>query len=167
VSCADVSCRLRRAALFDRTLYYRYTLTRAWDPGLPAVAFVMLNPSTADARRDDPTIRRCINLARAWGFGSMCAVNLFAFRATHPADLRAAPDPVGPANDRHLLRVCSAADQTIVAWGVHGSFRRRDAQVLDLIARCCRPRCLGLTKAGLPRHPLMIPRAVRPRLFTP
>src|SRR5438309_1272265 len=85
---------LRRAALFDPTGRYRYTLTRVWDPALEPVVFVMLNPSTADASRDDPTIRRCINLARAWGFGSMHALNLFAFRATRPADLRAAPDPV-------------------------------------------------------------------------
>src|SRR4028119_2392792 len=96
------SGREHRGAIFDPTRTYRYALWRTWDAARPPVAFVLLNPSTADARRDDPTIRRCANFARTWGFGGLEVVNLFAFRATHPTDLKCAADPVGPQNDVHL-----------------------------------------------------------------
>ena len=90
----------RTGADFDPTGVYRYSLWREWDARAPAVAFVMLNPSTADAGKDDPTIRRCASFARSWGYGSLEVVNLFAYRASEPKRLRQTPDPIGPANDR-------------------------------------------------------------------
>ncbi len=123
----------------------------------------MLNPSTADAERDDPTIRRCAGFARSWGFGGMTVVNLFALRATDPARLRRARDPVGRDNDRHIAAAASAG-LVVVAWGVHGRLGERDRAVLALLSGC-RPGCLGTTRGGHPRHPLYLPAATRCRPF--
>src|SRR5262249_14212908 len=91
---------VRRAAVISDCGRYRYSLTRRWgDAAEPRALFVMLNPSTADAEQDDPTIRRCIGFAKAWGMGSLEVVNLYALRATDPAALLSAPDPIGPKND--------------------------------------------------------------------
>lgn len=80
---------------------YRYWLCREWSPGLDSLVWLMLNPSTADATQDDPTIRRCMGFARRWGYGGITVVNLYAYRATNPRDLLTAADPVGPENDRY------------------------------------------------------------------
>ena len=108
---------------------YRYRLSRTWDPTGPVVAFVMLNPSTADAEVLDPTVRRCVGFARGWGFGSLEVVNLFAFRATDPRDLLRAAAPVGAANDRAILDAASAADRVVVAWGTRGTHLGRATEV--------------------------------------
>jgi hypothetical protein len=148
-------------ALFDPTHTYRYRLWRVWNDALPRVAFVLLNPSTADADRDDPTIRRCVGFARAWGFGGVEVVNLFAYRATHPADLRRCAaadggDPVGPENDAHLAAVFSAAGLVVAGWGVHGSLLGRAAAVRAAGLLPASAVCLGCTKSGEPRHPLYV-----------
>ena len=138
---------------------YRYRLWRCWLPGAATAVWVMLNPSTADDVRDDPTIRRCIALARAWGFGGMEVVNLFGLRATRPVDLRAARDPVGPANDEALVGAARRGDAVFAAWGIHGVPRAEAARAL---LRDCAVWCLGVTRGGQPRHPLYVPAAVRP-----
>ncbi|HKJ00091.1 MAG TPA: DUF1643 domain-containing protein [bacterium] len=159
---------LLRAAVFDASGCYRYTLTRRWAPGGDSVAFVLLNPSTADAERDDPTIRRCMGFARDWGFAALEVVNLFAWRVTQPAGLRRAPDPVGPENDAHLLRVTQAARRVVLAWGIHGALGGRDAAVCALLASAVRRlECLGVTQGGHPRHVLYLPRDTRPVVYRP
>lgn len=150
--------------MFDARGRYRYRLWRRWRASGPVVAFVMLNPSTADAERDDPTIRRCTGFARAWGFAAMTVVNLFALRATDPARLRRARDPVGPDNDRHIAAAAAGSDAVVLAWGNHGALGGRDRAVLDLLAGS-RPSCLGVTGSGQPRHPLYLRRATRRRPF--
>jgi hypothetical protein len=120
----------------------------------------MLNPSTADDVRDDPTIRRCIGLSRAWGFGGIDVVNLYGLRATDPADLRAARDPVGADNDGAIARAARRADAVFAAWGIHADEARVTA-VRRLLAGCAL-WCLGRTRDGHPRHPLYVPGAVRP-----
>jgi hypothetical protein len=133
---------------------YRYWLTRIWVPALPGVCWVMLNPSTADAERDDPTIRRCVRFSRRWGFGGLVVVNLFAWRAKRPAELSAIDDPVGEDNDASLLE--HAGGRTVIAaWGNHGALLGRAKTVLQLLAGS-RIRCLGVTAAGQPRHPLYV-----------
>lgn len=144
-----------RAATLSRCRRYRYSLTRTWDTDLPTVAFVGLNPSTADARRDDPTVRRCVGFARDWGYGTLILVNLFAFRATDPSELLDVRDPVGPENDDWLARVAESADKVVAAWGVHGCLRGRDQAVLGLLPSVA---CLGRTREGHPRHPLYLAR---------
>lgn len=148
----------RSSAVFSSCGLYRFALTREWGQG-GRVCFIMLNPSTADHLRNDPTIARCENRARDMGATGFRIVNLFAFRATYPRELRAAPDPVGPGNDADIRRAARWADQVICAWGVHGGLHDRGREVRDLLHRQGIALLhLGLTKAGAPRHPLYLPR---------
>ena len=144
-------------AAFSRDRRYRYRLWRRWDRSRPAIAFCMLNPSTADARRDDPTIRRCIGFARDWGYGGIEVVNIFALRATDPRALRSARDPVGPRNDA-FMRQAAARSPVVIAWGVHGALRGRGATALRLFGPRTRLLALGRTRSGAPRHPLYLRR---------
>ncbi|RZK44822.1 MAG: DUF1643 domain-containing protein [Hymenobacter sp.] len=146
-------------AVLSTCNHYRYQLTRQWEVRLGTVVFVMLNPSTADARMDDPTIRRCISFARTWGYGGINVVNLFAWRATNPAELKTIADPVGPDNDQYLLNAFAQAPMVVVAWGMHAPAARVQ-EVSRLMQRTAIiPQCLGATQAGHPRHPLYVPRA--------
>jgi hypothetical protein len=139
---------------------YRYDLTRSWDRARPRALFVMLNPSTADATQDDPTIRRCVGFARAWGCGGIVVCNLFALRSTDPKALYRHADPVGPDNDATLLDRAAMAKLTVCAWGAHGHLRGRGRTVAKLLAAAKMPmHCLGLTKTGHPLHPLFVPGA--------
>jgi len=107
-------------ARFSPCRTWRYSLRRQWLPGSEAsVMFIGLNPSTADETQDDPTIRRCLGFARYWGFGNLIMMNVYAFRATKPADMKAAKDPVGPGNDREFERLRSVPQLVVAAWGNH------------------------------------------------
>ena len=146
----------RGMAVLSSDGLYRYSLWRVWDRSRPAVLFVMLNPSTADAREDDPTIRRCIRFARDWGHGSLLVGNLFGLRSTDPAALARHPDPVGPANDSALRELAEAADRVVVAWGSKGTLRARSLLVADQLAGPRNLWALGVTADGQPRHPLYV-----------
>jgi len=142
---------------------YRYSLWRSWDRSVEPLTFVMLNPSTADALADDPTIRRCVRFARDHSFGGMRVLNLYAYRATNPRDMFRAVDPVGPENDSHFGDL-GATTQVIAAWGAHAR-PDRVRQVLRILEG--KPvYCLGVTQAGAPRHPLYV-RADQPFLEFP
>jgi hypothetical protein len=145
---------------------YRYVLTRRWDDRLPDLCWVMLNPSKADAERNDPTINRCMAFARALGRGGIRVVNLFAFRATDPADMRKAADPVGPDNDFHLRNEAHDS-RVILAWGAKPWARERIGTVLPLLAGAASIECLRRTKDGYPEHPLFVPGSVRPMPWEP
>ena len=138
---------------------YRYALWREWIGGEGYAMFVGLNPSTADEVQDDPTIRRCIAFAKAWGYSGLCMTNLFAFRATDPRDMKIAADPVGPDNDAHLLALSADAGVIVAAWGVHGSYKGRASAVCKLLPSL---HCLGLTKEGHPKHPLYLRKSLTP-----
>ena len=140
-------------AIFSDCRTWRYVLWRDWDTHLAFVAFIGLNPSTADETTDDPTVRRCIGYAKAWGYGGLYMLNLFAFRATDPKAMRVAQDPIGPLNNQYLVEYSKKAGQVIAAWGCHGPYRNRDIGVLAMIPDLF---CLGQTKAGHPRHPLYL-----------
>jgi hypothetical protein len=150
-----------RQTIFSPCRRYRYTLWREYDMFNPSyVMFIGLNPSTADEVQDDPTIRRCIGYAKDWGYGALCMMNLFAFRATDPRVMKSAKDPVGPENDAWLARCARDAGLVVAAWGAHGSYRDRDEEVLKLIDNVM---CLGKTKEGYPRHPLYLKRTEKPQ----
>jgi hypothetical protein len=124
----------------------------------------MLNPNRADGVRDDPTIRRCIGFARAWGFGRLWVVNLFGYRARDPRDLRVAADPIGPDNDRHVVRAARRGTIVVAAWGNAGAFGGRDREVIKLLRERARAiHCLGITRRGCPRHPLYLAQTVAPQ----
>ncbi|WP_306133540.1 DUF1643 domain-containing protein [Roseivivax marinus] len=147
-------------ALYSPCERYRYGLARTWDAAVPPVLFIMLNPSTADERRNDPTIHRCERRARDWGYGGVMIANLFAWRATRPSDLRLAAAPEGPENAVILSDWHAEAGRTVAAWGVHGALRGVGP---DWAARAGTLSHLGLTKAGHPRHPLYVGYDVTPR----
>jgi hypothetical protein len=135
---------------------YRYRLERRWSD-VPSLPFVMLNPSTADAEVDDPTIRRCVGFARREGAGGIIVVNLFGLRATDPNELSFADDPFGPQNEAAIRRVAQETAHTsmpiICAWGAHVS-RCADTLALRDLRAWGTLKCLGKTKYGYPRHPL-------------
>lgn len=150
---------------------YRYELTRTWadDPDVcPAVCWIMLNPSTADDAIDDHTVRKCVTFSDRWGFGSLIVVNLFAFRATDPADLRRVDDPVGHLNDAAILAAAIAADRVVCAWGNHGVYRDRAAYVTNLLAWTARLPLFSVgqvSKQGQPKHPGRLPLSLTPVAF--
>jgi len=136
---------------------YRYLLRRTWDAKKPRVLYIMLNPSTADARRDDPTIRSCVRLASGLGYGSMEVVNIFAWRATDPNDLLKVRDTVGPDNETHVRAALGRCDIPICAWGAWPHAQEASTYIRNAI-RADRPAafCFGKTASGAPKHPLYI-----------
>lgn len=143
-------------AVFSEDRAYRYRLTRTWGSSGTHATWIMLNPSTASALEDDPTIRRCMAFTKSWGLDGLIVVNLFAFRATDPRGLACA-DPVGPDNDRFIREAIHPWSTVVAAWGVHGHLWGRGAQVVrNLAADGTGLGCLGVTKGGHPRHPLYV-----------
>ncbi len=151
-----------RDALISSCTHYRYWLKRWWadDAGSPWACFIMLNPSTADAAVDDPTIRRCVKFAQAWKCKGIFVVNLFAYRATDPRELLAVDDAIGPENHWAFRQATTLCQGPIVAaWGANPIVER--AGTRKVISRICERghvvHCLGTTKDGHPRHPLYVP----------
>ena len=142
---------------FSRCKGYRYWLQRRWDDG-PEMVFVGLNPSTADAKSDDPTLRRIIGFCDNWGFSAVTVINLFAWRSQHPRDLRAVQDPVGPRNNYWIKKLSRGTDPVVAAWGDGGVLHERNQYVLT---RMTWLYCLGVTQRGHPRHPLYAPATCR------
>lgn len=152
------------SAILSDCKSYRYRLERRWDMERPRVAFVMLNPSTADANLDDPTIRRCIGFAKAWGFGGLIVGNLFALRSTDPKALYSHSEPIGPDNDRHLLTIADDVDQIICAWGTNGALHGRGKAVVRML-RGRNMLALKVTSDGSPGHPLYLPAAAQRQTY--
>jgi hypothetical protein len=152
---------------------YRYRLWREFQPSFSKVyephtwekrvLWIMLNPSTADAQEDDPTIRKCTGFALRWGYGGIEVVNLYAFRSSRPSDLwRHNVSPIGPFNDHYIVEVLKRENvgKVVVAWGGIDNLkiRKREWDVLEILRfQNQQLECLGVTKAGNPRHPLMVP----------
>ena len=155
---------MHRQTILSPCRQYRYVLWREWDKtNASYVLFVGLNPSTADETEDDPTIRRCMNYAKRWGYGALCMVNLFAYRATDPDAMKAHPQPVGTENDYWIRKMAREAGVVVAAWGVHGTHAHRD----EIVKRLLGPKLTYLrkTKAGHPRHPLYLKKSLKPSAF--
>jgi hypothetical protein len=155
--------KVRRSAEISDCGRHRYWLRRDWSGGDGrVVCFVMLNPSTADAMQDDPTIRRCIGYAKAWGFSSLSVRNLFTYRATDPKELLKADNPSGGTRGNVELQTARTADLVIAAWGCKVPFRRdEDAERL---LKGVPVYCLKLSN-GKPHHPLYLPKELKPIAF--
>ena len=157
----------RSEAQFSDCGLYRYQLTRHWAGTKDTVNFIMLNPSRADEFRNDPTVERCERRARAMGFGGFSVTNIFAWRDTDPHAMRRAAEPVGPRNDEIITAAAQQASLVIAAWGSHASHRARGADVARLLSNAgVTLHHLGLTKHGHPRHPLYVPYARLPEVWT-
>ncbi len=146
-----------KSTVFSSCKRWRYTLWRQWG-GLFGddsryIAFLCLNPSAAEMHRDDQTVRRCVDVANQLGFSAFCLLNIFAWRSNDPGDIARQADPVGPDNDRHILRVAAGAELVVAAWGDQGALRNRDLEVIGMLDSI---RCMAFTKLGRPEHPLHI-----------
>jgi hypothetical protein len=153
------STQLGAGAVLSSCGQYRYVLWRVWHPGDPLLNVVGLNPSTADAQADDPTIRRCIRFARDWGYGGLLMTNLCAWRATDPRVLAQPRDVLGPENGRYLRAAAGASGRVLAAWGAYcpdDVLRDLRESVCRLLTQTRDVWALGLTASGHPRHPLYV-----------
>jgi len=153
---------IRRSADFSPCKTYRYTLKRTWESDLPHILWVLLNPSTADAQKDDPTNRKCMTWARKYGYGSLTFVNLFAYRSPYPEVMKAYHEPIGPDNDDWLWSEIRKHDAVVAGWGNGGTHRDRWKEVAPM---CVRWMCIGINKNGQPKHPLYMRGDVRLQMW--
>jgi hypothetical protein len=148
-------------AAFSPCRRWRYLLWRRWDEAKPLANFLMLNPSTADEVKLDPSCTRARLYAERWGYGGLLVTNLFGWRATDPDEMKAAKDPVGPGNDRAIVAAAREAAMVLCAWGNHGAHLERSARVKSLLGRM-RLHVLRLNFSGEPAHPLYLPGSLQP-----
>ena len=154
---------IKKSAIFSPCNQYRYSLSRIWSLNQKPALIIGLNPSTADETEDDPTIRRSMHYSYQWGFGGLIMVNLFAFKATLPSDLRKANHPFGKDNNKFIIEHQRESGIVLVAWGNDGALHNRDKEVLDLINN---PMCLKINKTGQPAHPLYQNKGLSPIQYT-
>lgn len=166
---------MMRTAIISNDQRFRYRLGRRWGEREPYVCWVMLNPSTADADIDDPTIRRCIAFTQEWGFDALQVVNLFAMRSTDPEALLAVPiqewdRAVGPMNDEHVRDVAHGAAIVVCGWGSHKKLTSkrvgRVGRTFELISEKY-PMCLDINSDGQPKHPLYVKGGTPLKLWRP
>lgn len=148
-------------ATFTPCRRWRYTLWRRWDAAKPVANFLMLNPSTADEVKLDPTCARARDYAERWGYGALIVTNVFAWRATDPARMKAAEDPVGPGNDAAIVKAAKESEIVVCAWGNHGAFQDRSARVRGLLKKT-KLHVLRVNANGEPAHPLYLPGRLEP-----
>jgi hypothetical protein len=160
-TCGVIVSTTYSGAVLSRDRFYRYRLWRSWGSGERIVAFIMLNPSTADENVDDPTIRKCIGFAKRWEFDRLDVVNLFAWRATKPKDLLSSPNAVGPDNEQHVTEVIYHAERVVLAWGSHAPLRNWISNEIvrpqwSVIRTLAKAGTFGRNLDGAPKHPLML-----------
>lgn len=155
------------SAIYSEDERHRLLLRRDLVSGEGAVTFIGLNPSTATAETNDPTIRRCIGFAERWGKKTLYMANLYAFRSTDPSGLWQVDDPVGnPSNDEYIKDMAKRSDLVIAAWGANAKRKRAKEVHHLLLSKGIRLLCLGTTKAGNPRHPLYLRADTEPEVWT-
>lgn len=153
--------------VFSTDRNHRYTLIHRWDELLNpdhGIAWICLNPSTADEHQLDPTLRRIRDFSATWGYSFFIMLNLFAWRATQPADMKAAADPIGTDNDKWIAHWSKKVDRVMLGWGEHGAHNGRDQQVLAYLDRS-KTFCLERNASGQPKHPLYVAKKNKPLLF--
>ncbi|MGJ0372506.1 DUF1643 domain-containing protein [Aliarcobacter cryaerophilus] len=153
---------MKKDAILSEDRKYRYVLSRIWDESKPLVVIIGLNPSTADEKDDDNTIKKCINFSKNWGYGGLYMLNLFAFRATAPSDMFNASSPIGEENSKYIEKYSKLSDKVICAWGNNGNFKNRSKEVLLNIEN---KFYLKLNKTGEPAHPLYLNKNLIPIKF--
>lgn len=155
-------------AVFSPCRRWRTLLWRRWDASRPVANFIMLNPSTADELKLDPSCTRARVYAEQWGYGTLVVTNIFSFRDTSPEKMKTAKDPVGPGNNSAIVEAARDADLVVCAWGNHGLFLERSDFVLKLLRKArIRLHALRVTGLGEPAHPLYLPGNLKPYCFRP
>ena len=148
-----------RNAIISADGKYRYQLSRIWDEEKPNILFIMLNPSTADADVDDPTIRRVMNFSKSWGYGGVFVGNLYAFRSTDPKALQHTDDPIGKDNIEHIKELIGVTERVVYAWGNNQKEPEWLSSLVDT------PYCIDISKKGVPKHPLYLKSELHPKLY--
>lgn len=158
---------MQGSAVFSPCERYRYSLLREWDDTKPRVVFIMLNPSTADAERNDPTVAKCIRYAKGWGYGCLEVLNLFAYRSTDPKELYKVENPEGlPENNERIIAAMESEALIVCAWGKHGNLNDRGLRVkIMALQRSRYLHCLALNEDGTPSHPLYLLKTLEPIRF--
>jgi hypothetical protein len=150
-------------AVFSGCRRWRYLLWRCWESSGPVANFLMLNPSTADEFKLDPSCTRARNYAERWGFGAIVITNIFGWRATDPEEMKSAKDPVGRGNDRAIVRAAKEAQLVVCAWGNHGEHLGRGHEVRRMLGLHGVPlHVLRVNASGHPAHPLYLPATLKP-----
>jgi hypothetical protein len=150
---------MQKQAIISQDNKYRYQLSRIWDEGKPKILFIMLNPSTADANMDDPTIRRVVNFSKSWGYGGCFVGNLYAFRSTDPKELQYTDEPTGKDNIGHIRSLIGLTEKVVYAWGNNQKEPVWLREIVDL------PYCIDISKKGIPKHPLYLKKELQPKLY--
>jgi len=145
-------------AMFSPLAVYRYKLWRIWDKSKPMIMFICLNPSTADAVKNDPTITRCQVRAKLLGYGGMYFANIFAYKSTQIDGLLHSDDPIGnPENDKAILEMARNSNAVVCGWGNYGSYLNRSGDLVDTLSLAgIKLWCLGINRTGEPVHPLYV-----------
>lgn len=159
---ARVNEGMKAGAKFSKCRRYRYALWRVWNEQQSYVQFIGLNPSTADEVVDDPTLIRCMNFAKAWGYGGVYMTNLFAYRATAPETMKQFDKPIGPRNNFWITKLVSDAGVVVAAWGNDGEFMNRCTEITTKVPEL---HCLKMNKSGQPAHPLYLKANLKPVLM--
>ena len=154
---------MEKSAIISDCNKYRYELRRIWNPQKKLVCWVMLNPSTADSRFDDPTIRRIKGFTRLWAYGGIIVVNIYGYRSKDPMELRKVTDPIGPENIKYIMQADKEAAITICAWGNGGTWQAQGNKILKTLKK---PMFLSITKQDQPSHPLYLKKNLRPKSWT-
>jgi hypothetical protein len=145
----------------DNNPTYRYVLECIWDEKGKIVTFIMLNPSVADYMICDPTLNRCVDFARNWGFGGLTILNLFAYITPYPNELLVLKDPIGKKNDEIIESITSASEEIVFAWGAdYGHLHGRNAFIIERL-KDFKPKCIAKSKNGHPRHPLYLKKGLQ------
>jgi hypothetical protein len=164
----DKNLNIIKGARISDCKKYRYWLTRTWDDTLPQAIFIGLNPSTADAQKDDQTIRKLVNYADKWGYGRIIMLNVFAYRATDPRDLKHVNDPIGPDNDAEIdgaIKDMSSNDILVFMWSKWA--KELMPRRVDTLQKKYwdRAHYFKLNTDGSPAHPLYLAGNLKPRKY--
>ena len=151
-----------KQAIFSKCNKYRYSLSRIWDAEKQRCLFIGLNPSTAGASEEDPTIRKLIAYTRSWGYGGFQICNLFAIRSSNPQIISKCDDPIGQLNTNYLHAAIASNHKHILIWGNWGE---QHDDIEELLERIQEPLCLGHNMNGSPKHPLYLSKTVVPIPF--
>jgi hypothetical protein len=154
-----------KGAIFSSCKKHRLQLWREWDSNLPKVLFIMLNPSTADDQQDDPTLRRCIDFAKQWGYGGLYVGNLYSLRAVDPKTLLKVSKFSHRDNYKHLVNMVQQCQLVVYAWGNYPIIKKLGIPLNVFNHLEQKLYCIALSKTGTPKHPLYLKNSLTPIPF--
>ncbi|MAU58505.1 MAG: hypothetical protein CMC33_02450 [Flavobacteriaceae bacterium] len=137
-------------AEFSLDGHFRYSLSRIWENKLPKVLFIMLNPSIANSKKNDPTIRKIISYSKSWGFGGLYVGNLYSHISPYPKDIRLVKFDFEKKNIESIKKMQEITELTVYAWGNNEKIPNWLKSIIK------KPYYIELSKKGTPKHPLYL-----------